>query len=345
MIDYMNASDEDILNAVAPEVSTETETTEETTDEVTAEETSVEEEVTTEEPEDSPEESTEVTSEEVTEEAEESDSDTDAKEQLAKIFAPFRANGKEIKVDNVDDVIRLMQMGAGFNKKMAGLKPQLKLLKMLENNDLLSEEKISLMIDINKKDPAAIGKLLADSEIDPLNLDLGNEYTPKSYTVSDSELELDDVLSDLRDSPHYAKTLDVTVNKWDSTSKQLLISNPSVIRILHDQIGNGIFDQVTQMVEKERLFGRLNRLSDLEAYKQIGDMMDAKGLFKHSVQQTKATPPVAGKPTVNESELKSKKLAASPTKTSPGKKQDLSKFNPLALTDEEIMNMSLDKFL
>src|SRR5690606_38757650 len=95
----------------------------------------------------------------------------DHKAIVDKLFAPFKANGKEMVVDNVDDAVALMQMGANYNKKMAALKPNLKLLKLLENNNLLSEEKIGFLIDLDKKNPAAIGKLLKDSGIDPLDVD------------------------------------------------------------------------------------------------------------------------------------------------------------------------------
>ena len=238
-----------------------------------------------------------------------------------------------------------MQMGAGFNKKMAALKPHLKLVKMLQNNGLLDEGKLAHLIDVSKKNPSAIGKLLADSDIDPLNLDPSNEYTPNTYTVSDTELELDNVLEDLKESPHYTQLLDIAVNKWDAPSKQLLLSQPEIINTLHAQIANGIYQQVTTVMERERLLGRLNGLSDLVAYKQVGDMMDAKGMFKQAAKQTNATPIIADKVSASESALKSRKLAASPTKSSPGVKKSLTDFDPLRMTDEEIMSMSLDKFL
>ena len=89
----------------------------------------------------------------------------DYKAEYLRLLAPFKANGKEIAVSTVDDAISLMQMGANYNKKMAGLKPSLKMLKLLENSGLLSEEKISYLIDLEKKNPAAINKLIKDSGI------------------------------------------------------------------------------------------------------------------------------------------------------------------------------------
>lgn len=270
---------------------------------------------------------------------------SEAQATLDKIFQPFIANGKEIKIDNADDAIRLMQMGAGFNKKMAALKPHLKIVKMLENNGLLDESKLHHLIDISKKDPNAISKLLADSGIDPLNLNSGKDYKPTTYTVDDTELELDDVLGDLKDSPHYKQTLEIIVDKWDKPSSKLLLDNPNVIRTLHDHMSSGIFDKVVAVVERERALGKLTGLSDLHAYKAVGDAMEEQGLFG-TVQpkQTKSNPVATVAAAKVDESLKSRKLAASPTKSSPGKK-DHGSFDPLKATDEEIMAMSLDKFL
>lgn len=343
-MDIMNASDEDILNAVNPNQYLPAATATEDTDTATEEsldsnqetEVAVEEETAEETPATESEEIVTTETEEIPE----------AAKQLELLFAPITANGKEMKIDNIEDARRLMQMGLGFNKKMATLKPHLKLIKMLENNGLLDETKLSFLIDVNKKDPKAIGKLLADSEIDPLNLTEGNDYTPNTYSVSDSELELNNTLDSLKDSKHYGQLLDVVVNKWDGTSKQLLVSNPGVLEILHEQMSSGIYDQVVAVMERERALGRLTGLSDLEAYKTVGDAMDAKGLFKVPTQaKPTATPPVSTvKSAATESDLKSRKLAASPTKSKPGKQMNLVDFNPLTASDEEIANMTLDKF-
>lgn len=268
------------------------------------------------------------------------------KAQLDKLFSPFTANGKEIKVDNVDDAIRLMQMGAGFNKKMAALKPHLKTVKILENNGIKDEETLSFLIDVYKRDPKAISKLLADSNIDPLNLAPSNDYTPNTYSVSDSELDLTNALDDLRDSKHFPQLLDVVVNKLDSKSKELLISSPDNFSVLHDQLASGIYDRVMSEVEIQRTLGKLKGLSDIEAYQMVGSQLHAKGAFN----TPKVTPAVtdSAKPTnpiADESKLKSRKLAASPTKSSPGKKTAQVDFNPLTASDEEIMKMTIDKFL
>jgi hypothetical protein len=351
-IDLMSASDDQILSAVSADgfvpvdapkdtdTPTEGDAVDTTVDETNPADQSTEEQQTTEEASDENEDKSDV-------EADKTEETTvEAQSQLDLLFAPLMANGKELKVDSIEDARRLMQMGLGFNKKMAALKPHLKLIKMLENNGLLDESKLSFLIDVNKKDPKAIGKLVADSNIDPLNLSQGNDYTPNTYSVSDSEMELTSALDDLKDSKHYGQFLDIVVNKLDGASKELLVSKPGVIPVLHEQVASGIYDKIMGEVEKNRALGRLTGLSDLEAYRQVGDDLNARGLLlvpkPPATKATTATATVKTGPT--ESELKSRKLAASPTKSSPGKKQSLADFNPLALSDEEIANMTLDKF-
>jgi len=63
----------------------------------------------------------------------------DYESAFKKVTAPFKANGVDMQVKDPDDVVRLMQMGANYQKKMSQLKPNLKLIKLLENNELLDK--------------------------------------------------------------------------------------------------------------------------------------------------------------------------------------------------------------
>lgn len=268
-----------------------------------------------------------------------------------RLLAPFKANGREISVANVDDAITLMQMGANYNKKMAALKPNLKLMKMLENNGFMSEEKISFLIDLGKKDPAAINKLVKDSGIDPMDLDAekASAYKQSTYAVDDRELELDTVLDELQGSPTYTRTLDVVSNKWDVASKQVVSQSPQLLKVINDHMASGIYDLISKEVESQRLFGRLSGLSDIEAYRQVGDAIQARKGFDHLVQsqaKPKTEPPVVvtPKPKVDDDALKAKKRAASATP--PAAPSTTPKdFNPLSLSDAEFTKLGDPKFL
>ncbi len=215
--------------------------------------------------------------------AAEAEAPIDYKAMYERLTAPFKANGRDIQVKSVDDAINLMQMGANYNKKMAGLKPNLKYLKMLESNELLDEDKLSFLIDLSKKDPAAINKLVNDSGIDPLDLsaDKAGEYKAGNHTVNDQEMELDAVIEDLKGSDTYNKTMEVVAVKWDQASKAQVAKVPQILNVIDGHMKAGIYDIITAEIESERTFGRLKGLSDLEAYRQVGDAIDARGGFKH----------------------------------------------------------------
>lgn len=275
----------------------------------------------------------------------------DYKAAYERLMAPFKANGKELQVQSVDDAISLMQMGANYNKKMAALKPNLKMLKLLENNGLLNEEKISFLIDVEKKNPAAISKLVKDSGLDPLDMDVSkdSDYQAKTYTVDDRELELDRVLEDIQDSSAYNKTIEVVTNKFDGKSKQVVADNPQLLKVINDHIERGIYDQISTEVERERMLGRLNGLSDLEAYRQVGDAIQARGGFAQlNTQRQQAPTPqrvAAPAPKAEDPRIVEKKRAASPTKAAPSGAAPKADFNPLALSDDEFSKLVNTKLL
>jgi hypothetical protein len=268
-----------------------------------------------------------------------------------KLMAPFKANGREIEPNSVDDAISLMQMGANYNKRMAALKPNMKFLKMLENNDLLDEQKLSFLIELANKDHGAINKLVKDSGLDPLDLDAekASEYRPKTHSIDDREIELDSVLDEIQTSSAYSKTINVVSKEWDGSSKQIIAQHPQLLKVINSHVESGIYDLISAEVERERVFGRLDGLSDLDAYRQVGDALQARGGFNHLQVQQKATPPAAPKvikpkpKQADSDKLKDKKRAASVSQSGGMHKSDAD-FNPLALSDEEFMKYSESKY-
>ena len=388
--DYLSMSDEEIMNMTGP-VATSTTVIEEeeeqqvdnddqagaqddqastTSDEQTAEEEEAEEKdpdesddaasegagTATEEKAESEDEATEAKKDsEEPDEKKADESTIDYKSEYERLLAPFKANGRDIKVNNIDEAITLMQMGANYNKKMAALKPNLKLMKLLEKSGLLSEDKISFLIDLNRKDPAAINKLVNDSGIDPMDLsaDKASAYKQTAYTVDDREIELDTVLDDIQGTPSYNRTLEIVGTKWDAASKQVIAANPGIMRVINDHVTSGIYDRIQQEIDTERMFGRLIGVSDIEAYRQVGDRLHAQGAFNAAAQGSSrpAAKPAQEKVVVqpkpkqeDTGALKDKKRAASSTKSvvSNSQSQD---FNPLAMSDEEFSKHVNKQFL
>lgn len=269
------------------------------------------------------------------------------------ILAPFKANGREMQVTSPEEAITLMQQGANYNKKMAGLKPHLALVKQLEQNGLLSEEKIGFLIDLSKKNPEAIGKLLKDSGIDPLDLDATkvDGYKPNTYTVSDAQLNLDEVLDDLKDDEHFKPVLHAVANEWDAASQKVVSDKPDVLRLLTKHKEMGVYDVITTEVERRKALGQLRGTPALEAYDAVGKELEASGKFAHLVKEpVKATPALPIKKTVaattkpKESQaVIDKRKAAASTATVPAKKATVDPdFNPLAMSDEDFAKFKPD---
>ena len=296
------------------------------------------------------------------EEKSESDEEGDEEEDTSKadedgvnyeavykeLFSPFKANGKEIQVESVEDARQLMQMGANYSKKMAALKPNLKHMKLLEDNKLLSDDRINYLIDIASGKPEAIKQLLKESKIDPMDLDLekADDYQPSQRTVDDRRLELDDVLSNLQDSQHYQRLMEDVGTGWDEGSKKAIAKAPKVLEILDSHMATGIYDLIQGELEKERLLGRLNGMSSLDAYRAVGDRMEAEGKFNHLVPNQAAQPAPRksdqerAKKDQEEQRRKSKKRAAASTRKAPSQSKPSMDFNPLDMSDEEYEKLS-----
>lgn len=277
--------------------------------------------------------------------------DLNYQSEYEKLLEPFKAAKREVRVSNVDEARRLMQKGVDYSRKMAEMKPQRQIIKTLERNGLLNPEKINFVIDmVSNKNPEAIKKFLKDNDIDPYELpDEDNaDYKPTDRIVSAKEMELETVLEEIEQTEQFDRTSSEIQNKWDTASKQVLADNPGVLRLINDHVGVGIYDQIMNIVEQERLFGRLEGLSDLEAYKAIGDAINDKGGFEpYQNQRTSAgnTSQGSGQDSGSREasnkadQLRNRKRAAGPTKGAVSKSKPASKNFLQDYTDEEIEKM------
>lgn len=279
--------------------------------------------------------------------------EVDYKAAYEQLFnTPIKANGREIKIENVDDAVRLIQMGANYNKNMAALKPIRKIAKSLEANGLLDQEKIDYLIDLHLQKPEAIAKLVADSKIDPLDLssDKASDYKPTSYGVSEQQFALDETLDDLRSTQGYARTLELVSNKWDAASQREVATKPQLFRYLNAHMENGIADRIQQEIDRQEMLGQLSGLSSFEKYTKIGDELHAAGKFADiSAKAQTSNKPAPGTviepkkvaPKIDD-KLNEKRRAAAPSKGSTTKAK--SGINPLELPDEEFEKLSRDHF-
>lgn len=263
-------------------------------------------------------------------------------EQLAQLLSPLKAAKRTIEVGSVEKARQLMQMGVDYSRKMADLKPYQRMMTSLERANLLDEDKLNFLIDLHNKQPEAIKKLLKDSDIDPLDLDLedSGNYRPNDYMVPESELAVDQVLDTIRPSPKFNDVV-TTVQAWDTASKRQLMDNPNVLQHLTAHMEAGIYDMIMDRLESDRIFNKHVGLSDLDAYKAVGDAMYEEGAF-NKVPNAQATSTSSNTDQGHSQDsqgsrdaVNARKRAASPPKGTAGKVQkktpDFSK-----MSDKEI---------
>lgn len=247
----------------------------------------------------STEESDEDDTADVTESSEDSDVSLDPKmkAEYDKIFAPFKANGVEMSASNADEVIRLMQQGVNYSKNMADLKPLKRVQKMLETHQLFDEDKLSFLISLSKGNKDSIKKLLADNDINPLDFDMEDtsEVQLPNYKVNDNQIVLEEVLNNVKSTPHGAKTLDIIGTQWDEESRTQLVKNPNAITHINEHVRLGIFDRIASVLTKQRALGNMAGVSFLDAYTQIGDTLHAQGAFNDLVNPSAVSAPIPAK--------------------------------------------------
>ena len=266
---------------------------------------------------------------------------------------PFKANGREIKLQSPDEVVKLMQMGANYTKKMQALQPNLKILRMLENNQLLNEDKLSHLIDISKGDKNAIAKFVKDIGIDPMDIDTEDavQYRAGNHRVSDSEISFQNVVDEALSTDAGKWMIVQMQDNWDQASKTEIFKEPRLIQVLTQQKADGIYDQIASEVERLKMLGhpQIAPLPFINAYELVGKEMAKAGTLKtpqkgnisHSTQQnsgvaeiSRAPAPSNPRKTVKNGD---KAKAASPSAS--GSKKAQQGFNPLAVSDEEFLKM------
>ena len=270
----------------------------------------------------------------------------DYKAFYERVMAPFKANGKTIELKSPEEVLQLMQMGANYTKKMQSIAPYRKTLLMLENNNLLNEDKLSFLIDLDKKNPEAIKKLLKDSNIDPLEIDTSIEpaYKAGLNKVSDAEANFMSVLSDLKTQETGMATIRTINDTWDEQSKDLLWNDPSIMNTIHQQMNNGAYQLIVDEMERRKMLGQLSpSVPFLMAYQQVGnDLVRQKqrqAQSMQSVQNQSVQPqqPVAVKKQSTKPSVTNDKQARAAGITKTNSKPAKKFINPLAMSDEEFL--------
>lgn len=268
----------------------------------------------------------------------------DYKADLEKIMAPFTANGRQIQLQSPEEVVKLMQMGANYTRKMQELAPYRRAAAMLQNNKLLDENELSFLIDLRNGDKAAIQKLMKDRGIDPRDIDVDSDptYQGGNHRVSDSQVDFQSTVDELRTLDRGQETIGEAL-KWDQASIDAVGQDPAILRAIHDQRVSGVYDIISAEVERRKVLGQISAQTPfLHAYKAVGDELvaaeRAKAAATTSVVPAKPAPVAVAKTVVQpkaQVQNGEKAKAASTSRAAPAKAANTDPTAILSMSDDD----------
>ena len=268
-------------------------------------------------------------------------------------MAPLKANGKTIEIQSMDELRQLASMGANFTRKMQDIAPHRKILAMLENNGLLDEAKLSFFIDLDKKNPEAFKKLIKDSGVDPLDIDVSSEpaYQAGNHKVSDTEIAFRTVLEDLQSTSTGQETISVINSSWDQASKEELWKAPEIMATIQQQRENGIYDTISAEITRQAMLGKIPASTPfIQAYLTVGNELQTRGAFtnlnapngngvQNASTQTTApvNAPVATRVVVPKSQVTNGAAANAAASTRQTQKRVLPVVNLQSMSDDDFL--------
>ena len=264
-------------------------------------------------------------------ENQETTDEVDYKAFYETVTSEYKANGKIMPgIKSPEDLITALQMASNYAQKTAALKPSLKRVKMLKD---VTDEELNEMLDFRNRNPEVIKKALKEAELDPLDIDVDEElnYTPGDYSISDKEIEFEEVISTIENTPEFDLTSKVVSETWDEASRAKMLDNPNLIVGLNQEIAMGRFDKVTAMMEQARLLGKDQGLNDLDLYQALVSTLPKEPATQ---QQAPVTEP---KPQTENPALNAQRKQAGVRQKTKAKAEK--SYDPTTLSDEEFMKL------
>lgn len=184
-----------------------------------------------------------------------------AEDFVKQVTTEFTANGRQVRVEKPEDIVRLMQMGMNYNKKMEAIKPNMGLIKTLKEHGLDNPETLQFLIDLKKHDKTAIAKLLKDAEVDTYDLpDLEETpYTSQTAIISNQQAEFESVLADLNQLPKGTDLIQSLGRSetWDDNSLEFFRTQPEALYHLYNDKNSGLYDEVLRVIDVDKSLGRI----------------------------------------------------------------------------------------
>lgn len=216
----------------------------------------------------------------------------------------FKAGGKDITVQTPEEAVKLMQMGVGFHQKMSKMAHAERIIATLQENDLLSEEKINELVDISKKNPEAIIALVQSAGLEPHQLVPSGDaqpYTPGNHVLPEAQILFRNSVDSIREQGG-EEFLAHVAQDWDVTSRAEVYKDPNALAMIYGHKQSGLYDQISSEVQRRKVFDpSVANLPFIHAYLAVGNELHEKGMLaprQETPPPVEVPAPVAVKPAV-----------------------------------------------
>ena len=217
---------------------------------------------------------------------------TDTTELSAEEFRnlltkPFKASGREVVFKDPQDILRLMQQGFDYQKKMAGFKPQKRIIKTLEQHGLLDEAKLNQLIELSQGKPEAVAQFLKDRNIDTFELPDVEEKPHQygNYMVNEQQVEFEEKVNELRGTSYGNAVLNF-VNSLPDQDFTTVFNNQKILDDLSFHAQSGLLDDALNQLAADRAVGKVpSDMTPLDAYNAISGYLYQQNQAKYNPSQ------------------------------------------------------------
>lgn len=191
----------------------------------------------------------------------------------------IKADGKEINL-TLDELMLLAPKALNYTNKLQKIAPYRRALSALEENKI-TEDELNQLIEIRNGNSIAIKNLLdkmkiPTSEIVNVEDDASKDYKPQIYGKDDSELEWQEMVTQLQTNPNY-ETMRVYANSLDAESQNLIRQNPQALENFLRDIEAGVFEESCALAQKNKLMETGQKQPDIMYYIQaVQSLWDKK---------------------------------------------------------------------
>lgn len=223
--------------------------------------------------------------------------------------------------------------GMNYTQKMQEIAPHRKDMNLMTEHGLTTDD-LNLLVEAKKGSTDALGKLIANAKVDPLDLDAeaAQDYTPENYAKDVPNVEMEQIKNEILADTEVAPSVENALQTMPEDMYQMVSSDANGMNSLYSDMKSGMYDKVMpEVLKQQALYGM--KEPTIQTYLSVAERFFKDGSSKPAPEAAKPEPT----PEVNKEELNNKRRSAGTTPPAVKTKKD-------SYIQEDLDGMSDDDF-